>query len=88
MVCHIENSSINIKQNKKLVVCLLKEEPFDKDVIAIEVHIIANIPKDIVTKPIAISVSTTILKIATNPPAIAMSSNNVAKLFFILFTKI
>src|SRR3989338_4052225 len=86
IVCHIENSKMNTKQNKKFLVWFLKEEPFDKEDIAVNVHIMAIMPNEIVTKPTAISVSTTILKIAIKPATTPIKPRTVPILFFIKHT--
>ena len=83
IVCHIENSNTNTRQSKKLIICLLKDDPLDNEEIAIDVQIMANMPNDIVTKPMAISVSTANLKIEINPAVIAKKAIIMPISFFI-----
>lgn len=82
ITCQIENARINIKQSRKLVVCFLNAEPFDNEITAMEVQMIASIPSENVINPIASSMSSVNLKILNKPIRIAINPNKKPNPFF------
>src|SRR3989344_2000691 len=66
-VCQMENIRMNARQSRKLKVCLRSAEPGERLCSAMVVQMMASTPNDMVTNPMATSVSTISRKMAISP---------------------